>query len=342
VGGRFKGDEEALSHIIEFSLALIILLFVLAGYFTAIDSEFTVNTPEDAHRERSCVRYSDLIIADMGMARNETGNTTNWENLNPDQILDNLTRPGLAAEGREFGIISWNKVIGLRNITYLNFRSILSMTRYHFNFEITELNGSHIAFFGYSSDGVQKISEVKRIVLMVGNDGERAVKFSFRLFEGIIRRSLLRVNEFMYQPEEGKGEWIELYNPTDEAADLTTFGFYTQGNSTFDRLKGDSLILPGKGYGLIIDAEETWYQYNIFAGTVKLLIKDNNIGHSGMLDDNMDFAFNGESFREHSYIYNNTMGGDGNGHSLEWSFLDGGGWRESTVEGGTPGRANSN
>lgn len=336
----FHEDECALSHIIEFSLALIILLFILAGYFTAVDNEFTYYSQDDTRREEQCYHHSDLLLGDTGLAETEGGNITAWENLSPDELQANLTRPGLALEGQPFGMISGSKVLGFRNLTYLHIRSTLAITKHHFNFEITEINGTRIVTFGYSHLGASKISSLERIVVLRENGSERAVKFIFRLFEGVNRRTLVRVNEIMYHPEEGKGEWIELYNPSDEAVDLSTFGLYTQQDSTFDALRGDSLLLPGKGYAVILEGEDTLGQYAIPGNTLPIYVRDNNLGQGGLIDTEMDFSFQGESFRGHHYNYNNTMGGNGNGRSLEWS-LQAGGWKESAIQGGTPGMENS-
>jgi len=343
-GGRswthFHEDEGALTHIIEFSLALVILLFILAGYFTAVDNEFTFYSQDDTRRDERCYRYSDLLLGDTGLAETGEGNITAWEELSPDELQVNLTRPGLAAEGRPYGMISGSKILGFRNLTYLHIRSTLAITKRHFNFEITETDGTRIATFGYSDQGATKISTLERIVVLVENGSERTVKFIFRLFEGVNRRTLVRANEIMYHPEEGKGEWIELYNPSDEAVDLSTFGLYTQQDSTFDALRGDSLILPGKGYAVILDSEDTQGQYSIPSHALPVFVRDNNLGQGGLIDTEMDFSFQGESFRGHHYSYNNTMGGNGNGRSLEWSLEDGG-WKGSTIQGGTPGKENS-
>ncbi len=145
----------------------------------------------------------------------------------------------------------------------------------------------------------------------------------------------------MYFPDEGKNEWIELYNPSDEAVNLSSFALYSQRGQTFrDLLEGDTFILPGHGYALIADDAETWNQYNITAGTIKFIVADGNIGKGGLSDTEMDFFFQGETFRSKSYSYNNTLGGNGNGRSLEWSLVEGG-WKQSAFNEGTPGSKNS-
>jgi len=341
-GGRFREDDEGLTHIIEFSLAMVIVIFILAGYFTAVDNEFILHTPDDSKRQDECIRFSDLIIGDTGSAKLDANtSTTHWETLGPVHLGMNLTRPGLAMENSNFGIISLEKVLGLRNVTYNHLRSILSIRKYNFNIEITEIDGTTIAFFGHSQEGGAKVSGINRVLLLRGGERDRPVSFIFRLFEGVNRRTLLQVNEFMYFPDEGKNEWIELYNPSDEAVNLSSFALYSQRGQTFrDLLEGDTFILPGHGYALIADDAETWNQYNITAGTIKFIVADGNIGKGGLSDTEMDFFFQGETFRSKSYSYNNTLGGNGNGRSLEWSLVEGG-WKQSAFNEGTPGSKNS-
>lgn len=333
----FRKDEDALTHIIEFTLALIILIIVIAGYFQAIEHKFIIQSPEDSRRDEVCIRLSERLLDDPGMAITGSGNTTQWERLDPQAIAENLTRPGLAAKGRDFGVISQEKILGLRNVTYETLLDILVMEGYYFNIEILELDDTRLIHFGLSSDGVKGVSEVKRIALLQGENGDRTVKVNIRVFEGVNKKTLVRVNEFMYHPEEGKHEWIELYNPSDEAVDLSTFALYV---NTRDQLRADNKILPGKGYAVISDSEATWVEYNISADALPLLVKDNALGLNGFSDTGMEFVIAGQWFRTERYSYNNTLGGDGDGDSLEWSYASGG-WISSATVGGTPGRVNS-
>ena len=339
---HFREDQDGLTHIIEFSLALIIILIILAGFFTAVDTEFILQTPDDNKRQDECIRYAELLVGDTGLAHlNINNTTTNWEGLNASLLDNDLIRPGLAQEDTDYGIISYQKVIGLRNLTYKDLRFILSIRKYEFNIDISEVDGKNIASFGYSHDRASKISETNRILVMTGNGDDRPVELSFRLFEGIKRKELVRVNELMYHPEDGKNEWIELYNPTDEAVNLSSFAIYFQKGQTFrDILEGDSLILPGRSYGLIADNGETWDQYAIAPGTMKSLVKDGSIGKDGLSDEGMDFFFQGETFAGLSYSYNSDHGGSGNGNTQEWSGTEQG-WFESLAAGGTPGSENS-
>ncbi len=338
----FKNDDEGLTHIIEFSLSLIIVLVVLAGYFTAVDTQFIIHTPDDSKREHECIRFSEILMEDSGNAKIGSNLTTSsWETLGADILIQDLTRPGLAKEGSPFGIISLEKVEGLRNLTYKHLRSILAIDSYEFNIEVSTTNGTRLAFFGYSHDGAQKLSAVHRIVILSRGDKVETGSLTFRLFEGVNRRSLVTVNEFMYHPEDGKNEWMELYNPSDEAVDLSTLALYTYSGQTFrDFLKGPSLILPGKGYGIIIDDPETPGQYNFSRDAMVFVTTDDHISKGGLQNEGMDLFIQGETFRPYSYTYNNTLGGDGNGRSLEWSSANGG-WKSSLVDEGTPGYLNS-
>ncbi len=342
-GRRFREDEEALSHIIEFTIALIIFVFVITGYLSAVNSKFVVNSPADSRRDENCLKLSEIIIGDTGMARTHAGNTTDWERLSPDELDRNLTRPGLALAGSGFGVLSEAKVVGLRNLTYLRMKSLLSLTNLDFNIEIMELNGTGIAFFGPSSDTAHRLSQVDRVVLLKNNasDTGRAVKLKFRLFQGISRRPLVRVNEIMYHPNGDKHEWLELYNPSDEAVNLSTLVLYTYtGNIFRDFPEGDSMILPGGGYAVLASNSMVWNEYAVSPTALRLTVKDGAFAQGGLPDTGATISIAGEGFREMSCLYNNTLGGDGNGKSLEWSVQHGD-FLESLNAGGTPGSRNS-
>lgn len=341
--GRSLGrDEEGLSHIIEFSLSLVVVLIVLAGYFTAVDNEFIIHTPDDSKRERECIRLSDRIIGDPGQARLGPNQTTSiWEDHDAVFLSKNLTRAGLARDGSPFGILSREKVDGLRNVTYHGLRNLFAIRQYHFNLEIVAANGTRIVFFGYSHLGARKLSEVQRVILLENGTTVEPCSMYVRLFEGVNRRSLVTVSEIMYFPTEGKNEWIELHNPSHEAVDLSTLGMYFQDGQIFrNLLQGDPFILPGGGYAVVIDHPDTPARYGFSPDTPILTIREQRFGRSGLRNDGMFFFIQGEPFRTWNYSYNSTMGAAGNGRSLEWSY-EHGEWQESMVDGGTPGYRNS-
>ena len=119
------------------------------------------------------------------------------------------------------------------------------------------------------------------------------------------------INEIMYNPDSGN-EWIELFNAGDSEVNLTGWTIKDAANHNFGDLTnvvipaGKCIVIEDTGTVLNNDGEETIYLY------------DNAVTEV----DNV--------------TYNDTMGADGNGYTLEK-----GSWAESRVLGGTPGARNS-
>lgn len=123
------------------------------------------------------------------------------------------------------------------------------------------------------------------------------------------------INEIMYNPVSGN-EWIELFNSGDSTVNLTGWTIKDSANQTFGDLTNVE-IPPGKC--VVINGTGT-----------AILNNDNDEVH--LFDDTMTEVDNA--------TYDDSMGADGNGKSLEYNTVSDA-WEESLVDGGTPGGRNS-
>lgn len=152
------------------------------------------------------------------------------------------------------------------------------------------------------------------------------------------------INEIMYDLKDGTDdghEWIELYNNGPLDIDLTggkindgdndtNHGFNTTIAKTPSR---GSLIIPADGFIILADdSAKIAYDISDYQGSIidTVFNLKNTAGQLKIIDkDNLVLA---------SLGYNKDLGAAGNGRTLEW---DGTVLKESTVDGGTPGRTNS-
>jgi hypothetical protein len=149
-------------------------------------------------------------------------------------------------------------------------------------------------------------------------------------------RSSVVLNEIMYAPKSPEQEWIELYNTTNLAIDLSSFTICTRSGST--KLNPGSVISPNDYAVICKDSSASWKHYpikNLIRQSVPSL---SNGGDWISLHDKFENPLD-------SMAYDPSYGGT-NGKSLEridyLNWGDSTNWHESVDStGATPGRINS-
>lgn len=161
--------------------------------------------------------------------------------------------------------------------------------------------------------------------------------------EGIV------INEIMYDlaGTDDKHEWIELYNNSSQRIDLTNWKLNDGDDVTKHTLNvppknggQGSMFIPADGYAILADDASTFLaDHPGFSGPViDTVMSLNNTGATLKLFD----KDNNEII---SLTYSKEWGANGNGKSLEKinpQLTDiQSNWKESTIDGGTPGSQNS-
>ncbi|ARU59996.1 hypothetical protein CBW65_02145 [Tumebacillus avium] len=152
------------------------------------------------------------------------------------------------------------------------------------------------------------------------------------------------INEVMWNQTSG-GEWVELFNPTSSAIDVS--GLLLSDNEGYDTGEGEYWIpsgttIPAGGY-LTIGASTS-------AATLKWTTSGPALSNSGdgvhlVRDSNHDGKWSSAD-KIDGFEFTSAWGGNGNGYSLERKSADGTStsqatWGQSTVLGGTPKAKNS-
>ncbi len=152
------------------------------------------------------------------------------------------------------------------------------------------------------------------------------------------------INEIMYAlpgPDD-KHEWVELYNNGSSQVDLTGWKFNDGNDATNHKINTitdsktpsrGSLILDTGGYALLADDAATLAaDLPNYRGTIidtALSLSDKGATLKLLNKDGMEIA---------TAQYNKEMGAYNNGKTLEW---DGAMFKESLIDGGTPGAVNT-
>lgn len=163
----------------------------------------------------------------------------------------------------------------------------------------------------YKKSVIKKIGSIVVVAAML------ASAFTVMSVENVSGSSTANVaiNEIMYNPVSGN-EWIELFNSGDSTVNLTGWMIKDSLNQTFGDLTnveipaGKCVVINGTGAAIL-----------------------NN-------DDDEVHLFDDTTTEVDNATYNNSMGADGNGKTLEYNPVTDA-WEESLVDGGTPGARNS-
>ena len=150
------------------------------------------------------------------------------------------------------------------------------------------------------------------------------------------------INEIMYDLSgaDDKHEWVEIYNNGSSPVDLSDWKFNDGDTATNHGLNAPpknnsrgSTVLDAGDYALLADDAATLIadlpNYNGIIIDTVLALSNTDATLKLFDQDGLEIA---------AIAYNKNLGGAGNGRSLEW---DGAALKESAVDGGTPGEANS-
>ncbi len=365
-----------MSHVIEYTVALGALLFVLAMFFNSVKYDFALREDRDEATDYRAVKILENLVGSTGWAGNRTHGTPDWHRLDPQQQDATMTGVGLAAgevvkNGTTFemgyGVCLWEKIIAIGNISYGDFKSLCAVeTYYQFNMSFTPIETEftpvpgdiHEVNFGYSMDGAYERSVRERIVTALrfnttsGNFDSFAVKIHLVVFKGGYSNECLIINEILYFGEVANGrevEWVELYNPGPMAVDLSDWMIASEGS--YDSFRDDAsygMMIPVGGYGIVtcdISGFLTLYP-DFIPGAVPLVeVNDGFIGRNGLHNEDGDVALHYGYVQYDAVDFDTAHGGNGNGHSLEKVIIHGTDflmhWKESVLQGGTPGARNS-
>lgn len=153
----------------------------------------------------------------------------------------------------------------------------------------------------------------------------------------------LIISEIMYDlaGADSQHEWIEVYNSGTEDLEVitgsggTAWRFFDSANHTLKLYQGNNIITAQQYFVLADNAEQFLLDYPDFSGTVFDTVMSLNNSSS-----TLSLSFDGGKTYPVQASYESSWGANGNGFSLERiSLTADSGWQESSVIGGTPGRA---
>lgn len=168
--------------------------------------------------------------------------------------------------------------------------------------------------------------------------------FNVPLYE----RSTLVINEIMYDPLAGFGEYVEFYNSSEDSVNIGGWRFEDE-NGNINKLSETSFILPPQEYFILISDSSVIQQFNLQQHTYKNTLGSSSLGliNTGELILLKDARGNVIDSVFYSDKWNNKNIATTKGKSLERINPDLNGndplnWSTSVNPlGGTPGKPNS-
>ncbi|RMF97406.1 MAG: lamin tail domain-containing protein [Candidatus Schekmanbacteria bacterium] len=156
------------------------------------------------------------------------------------------------------------------------------------------------------------------IFLMVLLEAVTALALPLNINKGI------EISEIMYDPivSESGGEWIELFNGTNQSIDLTRFFISDDGGVSFDSISQrsgfqDITNVPAGNFFVITEKDGTvsfsdiYSDFSIYAGVTSSSLSLHNSGEEIILIDSVDFVIgNGNDIILQDFIYPDITAGN--------------------------------
>jgi hypothetical protein len=356
-----RRDNRGISRIVEFVIMFTVFIVIVTAFYSL--ANIWLRPPIVDYAQEEAMRISEVLIGNPGYMDN---GETNWEDYpayykDAPNIDTNMTSLGFAKDKQSYGVLSMSKILGMGKITYFKARTLLGLsTGKNFNISFQIIGDETKTCLGADYTNAKNVGMYKRIVAVYNpiDNNYTSAKLTIRLFDGGFYNESIKINEIMYNPpgDDTKNEWVELYNPTNMAINVTGWRLGRHGDPNWMVLKGvddpsyssDILfrgaIVPSNGFAVVPRNISDVYKNFTCNPDVIWLTKEtgtppnelNNINDTVILKnryyDTMD-----------SVPYNASWGGNGNNETLErispWE--NNLGESQTGEKGGTLGRRNT-
>ena len=340
-----RSDEEGLTAVIEFLSAFVLFLVIVSAFLSLSRLSLGPNDPMidrlDEHASDGIMRLtssSGWMTPYLDEIRDETNGTSNWHHANASQLLNSDVLPGLANSN---GQIDAERITALSNITEEQLKNGLGFPYYtSINLSISiihsndvERNGISLFIDGTPRSAAQNSAAAFRILPM----GDEIIEVRLEVHDAGIVPPIMRITEFIPNPEIGEPEWVEIQNEGGFAVDLNGWGLARNGFLTLigqESLRGGGVLLL------------TGDSNSMEMGNASVMI---DLGHTGVLGrgmmdglhnsaDNLRLTYNepGLSLTQnvHTIPYNSDWGFQS---GLSASLDENGAWQVTNIL--TPGDA---
>ena len=317
-----RRDEDGVTHIIEFTLALTVFLLMLQAFTTTMDYRLGIDLDKHSNRISESKIALNQLVSSTGNVNNETEWNEFEYGVGDTQIRHDF-EVGILNEN---GNIDVEKCLALAKLPRLFLEEKLGVTE---NLEITItslVDGEEIIRWGSDSNDAYASASSYKFVILEEDENTFPGRIEVTVFKGPIGKDEIVITEIMYAPENDYDnyEWIEIYNPTNYALELNEFKISDRNESDYlKRNANDIITIPAGAVGIIV-VNETFFRENILVSVDEnayiFEVEDSAIGNGLDIEDEITAKY-GTNERKVAYNYE-TDGAFRNGNSLNISCIE--------------------
>ena len=323
-------DVDAVSHVIEFTIALTVFVLILQAFHSSMDFRIGIDLDNDDNR----VVMAREVVSELTGSEGKIGDVTNWESLEfgigTVQLRNGVTVGLLNSNGE----LDSDKCNALGKFPYTALRDELEVEA-QLRIEIrTLVPDESVCLWGGdpSSSSISVTSDRH----MLYNDGTNTLPAILRvtIYEGAPPVSNIYLTEIMYNPSSSGAnyEWIEVYNPNSIAIYISSWSIADlKEKDSITPEDGEIITIPAKTPG-ILTASPTIFKNTYGDYGYVFSVEDTSIGNG--LDNTDNITLSKRSFSD-SFSYTVDKGANANGKTLTRSCYNCDDWAEATESAGT-------
>jgi len=323
-------EEDAVTHVIEFTIALTVFVIILQAFTSSMNFRIGI----DLNKNDNNIVMAREVVSELTGSEGLSGDSSEWENneygIGTVQLRNGTTVGILNSDGE----IDSDKCNSLSKFPYYSLKEELGVTE-QLRIEVQTLVPKEtVCLWGGNPDTASVSFESQRYLLY--NDGTSSIPalLTVTVYEGDTPTSELYLTEVMYSPENnGFGyEWIEFYNPNDVAIFVNSW--YIADTDEKDNIipeDNEVITIPAKSVGILTSSPSTFretyldYKY-VFS------VEDVAIGNG--LGTTETIILSKNSYND-VFSYTSDDGANGNGKSLARSCYNCADWNEAVSSPGT-------
>ena len=323
-------EENAVTHVIEFTIALTVFVIILQAFTSSMNFRIGI----DLNKNDNNIVMAREVVSELTGSEGLSGDSSEWENneygIGTVQLRNGATIGILNSDGE----IDSDKCNSLSKFPYYSLKEELGVTE-QLRIEVQTLVPKEtVCLWGGNPDTASVSFESQRYLLY--NDGTSSIPalLTVTVYEGDTPTSELYLTEVMYSPENnGFGyEWIEFYNPNDVAIFVNSWSIAdTDEKDNIIPEDNEVITIPAKSVGILTSSPSTFretyldYKY-VFS------VEDVAIGNGLGATETITLSKN--SYND-VFSYTSDDGANGNGKTLTRSCYNCADWNEAVSSPGT-------
>lgn len=323
--------EDAVTHVIEFTIALTVFVLILQAFTSSMSFRIGI----DLNKNDNNIVMAREVVSELTGSQGLIGNATDWEKneygTGNIQLRNGTTVGIMNAKGE----IDSAKCSALAKFPYYELKEELGVTE-QLRIEVQTLVPKEtVCLWGGYPDSSSTVSfESHRYLLYNDSSKNIPAKLTVTVFVGKTPTSDLYMTEVMYNPVKAgvSYEWIEFYNPNDIAVFVNSWSI--ADSSQKDNIipnEGEIITLPAKKVGILTSSptlfKETYSDYKyVFS------VEDLSIGNG--LGNNETIILSKNSYND-VFSYTSDDGANGNGKTLTRNCYNCADWKEADSSPGT-------